>query len=46
MANLSNGQPGCSKNSIMAITFGIVGKVLGVTRGWLGVRRGVRRYRE
>jgi hypothetical protein len=46
IVNVANDQPGWSKDSIMAITFGIAGTILGVATVWLGVHHGVHRYRE
>jgi hypothetical protein len=46
IASIFNNQPGWSKDSIMQITFGIVGTMLGVAAVWLSVYPGVRRYRE
>jgi hypothetical protein len=46
IVNVANDQPGWSKDSIMAITFGIAGTILGVAAVWLGVHHGVHRYRE
>jgi hypothetical protein len=46
IANIFNDQPDWSKDSIMAITFGILGTMLGVAAVWLGAHNGVRRYRE
>jgi hypothetical protein len=46
IASILNDQPGWSKDSIMAITFGILGTVLGVAAVWVGAQNGMRRYRE
>jgi hypothetical protein len=46
IANIFNDQPGWSKDSIMAITFGILGTMLGVAAVWVGAQNGMRRYRE
>jgi hypothetical protein len=46
IVSIFNNQPGWSKDSIMQITFGIVGTMLGVAAVWLSVYPSVRRYRE
>jgi hypothetical protein len=46
IASIFNDQPGWSKDSIMAITFGILGTVLGVAAVWVGSQNGMRHYRE
>jgi hypothetical protein len=46
IASIFNDQPGWNKDSIMAITFGILGTILGVAAVWVGAQNGMRRYRE
>jgi hypothetical protein len=46
IASVFDDQPGWSKDSIMAITFGILGTMLGVAAVWVGAQNGMRRYRE